>query len=507
MGMKPHIAWRARAVQDAQGAREAHPPRPQRTAHRLRPPSLLAALLFIIAICAAPALAFAGEGSALPNAVTSMSAAAIDGAAPADDPSRIERWNALKEALFGKREVVDGSAVVAIDAPQRALDGALVPLTLTVTGSKLVKGVYLVIDNNPSPLAGHMTFGPKADPSTVKLRVRVNEYTLIHAVAEAQDGALYGTATFVKAAGGCSAPAGRDDTEALRNLGEMKVRLLGTFAAGQPLQAQLMVRHPNFSGMQMNQITRMYTPARFVKTMEVRYEGANVFRLDSDISMSTDPVVTFGFVPKAAGQLEVHVVDSEDQRFDQRFDVPAAAGPSATPPAAAGAAVPEPADFWNGPVNAPTPATLSGGTVIRASDLAALLKTDRVVVVDVSSSASRPEKLAPQAVWMPPPHAAIPGSLWLAGVGNGTLDAATDGFYRRRLDEATANDMRRPLAFYCHERCWLSWNAAKRAIRYGYQRVYWFPDGIEGWKAAGFSTAVTQPETPPLSTAALSRTG
>ncbi len=506
MGMKPHFSLRGRALHEA---RDSQAPRQPRPARRLRHPPLLAALLFIIAMCAAPVLAFAAEGSTLPNAVTSMSAAEIDGAAPADDPSRVERWNALKEAIFGKREVIDGSAVVQLDTPQRALDAALVPLTLTITGGKLVKGVYLVIDNNPSPLAGHIVFGPKADPSTVKLRVRVNEYTLIHAVAEGQDGALYSTAKFVKAAGGCSAPAGTDESEALRDLGEMKVRLLGTFTAGQPMQAQLMVRHPNFNGMQMNQITRMYTPPRFVKTMEVRYEGANVFRLDSDISMSTDPVVTFGFVPKAAGALEVRIVDSADKSFEQRFDVPGAAGPSASPSAAthSDAAVPEPADFWNGPVNAPTPGTLSGGTVIRASDLAALLKTDRVVVVDVSSSPPRPEKLAPQAVWMPPPHAVIPGSLWFAGVGNGTLDAATDGFYRRRLGEATANDLRRPLVVYCHERCWLSWNAAKRAIRYGYQRVYWFPDGIEGWKAAGFATSVAQPETPNVATAALSRAG
>lgn len=476
---------------------------------RARHPPWLAALLFILALCVAPVLASAADGSGLPDAVTSMSAADIDGAAPADDPSRAERWNALKEAIFGKRQVMDGTAVIQLDAPPRALDAALVPLTLNIVGGKLVKGVYLVIDNNPSPLAGHITFGPKADSSTLKLRVRVNEYTLIHAVAEAQDGALYGVAKFVKAAGGCSAPAGTDESEAMRDLGEMKMRLLGTYTAGKPMQAQLMVRHPNFNGMQMNQITRMYTPARFMKTLEVTYEGANVLRLDSDISLSTDPVVTFGFVPTGAGKLKVHVVDSEDKSFDRSFDVPAAAGPSATSSVAAdtGTSVPEPADFWDGPVNSPTPVTLNGGIVIRASDLATMLKTDRAVVVDVSNSPPRPEKLAPQAVWMPPPHPVIPGSLWLAGVGAGTVDAATDGFFRRRLSEATANDMSHPLVVYCHERCWLSWNAAKRAIRYGYKRVYWFPDGIEGWKAAGFTTSIAQPETPNVSSAALSRAG
>jgi sulfur-oxidizing protein SoxY len=479
----------------------------KRHPRRLRHPPWVTALLFVIAICAAPALALAAEGSTLPNSVTSMSGADIDGAAPADDPSRIERWNALKEAIFGKRPVMEGTAVVQLDAPPRALDAALVPITLTLVGDKEVKGVYVVIDNNPSPLAAHMTFGPKADPSTVKMRVRVNEYTLMHAVAEGRDGSLYSVAKFVKAAGGCSAPAGTDESEALRDLGQMKVRMLGTFTPGKPLQAQLMVRHPNFNGMQMNQITRMYTPARFIKTTDVSYEGANVFHLDSDISMSTDPVVTFGFVPKNAGQLKVRVVDSEDKSFEGSFDVPTTASPSATASAArdANAAVPEPADFWNGPVNSPTPRTLSGGTVIRAPDLAALLKKDRVVILDVSNSPPRPEKLAPQAVWLPPPHPVIPGSLWLAGVGAGTLDTTTDNFYRQRLGEATGNDLDRPVVVYCHERCWLSWNAAKRAIRYGYRHVYWFPDGIEGWKGAGFGTAVAQPETPHVETAALSR--
>jgi sulfur-oxidizing protein SoxY len=478
------------------------------TRRKARHPPWLAALLFVLALCVAPVLA-AATASGLPDAVTSMSAADIDGAAPADDRSRIERWNALKEAIFGKREVLDGTAVIQLDAPPRALDAALVPLTLNIIGGKLVKGVYLVIDNNPSPLAGHITFGPKADSSTLKLRVRVNEYTLIHAVAEAQDGALYGVAKFVKAAGGCSAPAGTDESEAMRNLGEMKVRLLGTFTAGKPMQAQLMVRHPNFNGMQMDQITRMYTPARFIRTVEVSYEGASVLRLDSDISMSTDPVMTFGFVPQGPGQLEVHVIDSEDKRFEGSFDVPAAPGPSATPSAAsrADSGVPEPADFWNGPVNSPTPGTLRGATVIRAPDLARMLAADRAVLVDVSNSPPRPEKLAPHAVWLPAPHPVIPGSLWLAGVGAGTVDAATEGFYRRRLSEATSNDMNHPLVVYCHERCWLSWNAAKRAIRYGYRRVYWFPDGIEGWKAAGFATTVAQPENAEGATAALSRAG
>lgn len=431
-------------------------------------------------------------------AAEGASASDNDGVASADDPSRIARWQALREAVFGKRPVAEGSAVIQMEVPTRALDAALMPLSLTMAGGSTIKGVYLFIDNNPSPVAGHFVFGPAADPSMLKMRVRINEYTLVHAVAETSDGKLFGTQKFVKAAGGCSAPAGTDESEALKELGRMKLRLLGEFAPGKPMQALLQIRHPNFNGMQMNQMTRMYTPARFIRTLDVSFSGTPVLHVESDISMSEDPAITFGFVPRSKGMLEVKAVDSTDARFVQTFEVPAPAAPSAASAAPAPESpVAEPKDFWLGPVNAPVPATLSGGTVIRAKDLAGLLKQRGAVVVDVSNSQQRPEKLAPQAVWMPPPHPAIPGSLWIAGAGAGTIDVNVEKLYRQRLAEATSHNLEHPIVVYCHERCWLSWNAAKRAIRYGYRNVYWFPDGIEGWRAAGFPTATVTAATPP----------
>jgi sulfur-oxidizing protein SoxY len=102
----------------------------------------------------------------------------------------------------------------------------------------------------------------------------------------------------------------------------MKLHLIGDFVAGKPEQAVLMVRHPNFNGMQMNQITRYYTPPRFIRTIDATYEGGSIFHLDSDISMSTDPVITFGFVPQAKGQIKIVVRDSKDATFDHSFDVP-----------------------------------------------------------------------------------------------------------------------------------------------------------------------------------------
>ena len=161
-------------------------------------------------------------------------------------------------------------------------------------------------------------------------------------------------------------------------------------------------------------------------------------------------------------------------------------------------AVSEPPGYWIGPINAPVPKTLSGGVVVRgAHQLQALLKRGGAIIVDVSNAPRRPKDLAPGAPWLPLPHRAIPGSLWIPGVGFGEIPVAVDDFYRQRLAAATNEHLARPLIFYCHKTCWLSWNAAKRAISYGYRNVYWYPYGIEGWKAAGYRTAVIEPQMAP----------
>jgi sulfur-oxidizing protein SoxY len=240
----------------------------------------------------------------------------------ADSDQADSRWNDLRQAIFGDRAVQEDGDKIHLSTPVRALDAALVPVDVTLTGGYPVKSLYLVIDNNPSPLAAHVTFGPAADTRKLTLRVRVDQYTKVHAVAETTDGKLYGATTFVKAAGGCSAPARPDDEAALRDVGHMKMRFAGQYSPGKPLQAELLIRHPNFNGMQMNQVTRNYMPAWFARTTDVTFDGKNVFQLESDISLSADPAIGFGFVPDKPGQLTVTVRDSKDMTYTQKFDVP-----------------------------------------------------------------------------------------------------------------------------------------------------------------------------------------
>ena len=159
--------------------------------------------------------------------------------------------------------------------------------------------------------------------------------------------------------------------------------------------------------------------------------------------------------------------------------------------------VKEPEGFWSGPMNSTVPATIAGGKVIQAKELARLLKQGKPLVIDVSNESKRPPGMAPDAPWMPLPQEVIPGSVWLPGAGMADIAPETDVLFRKLLSQTTGDDHEHAVVIYCHERCWLSWNAAKRAIRYGYRKVYWFPDGIEGWRAAGFSQSVAPPETEP----------
>jgi sulfur-oxidizing protein SoxY len=244
--------------------------------------------------------------------------------AETDEATRAARWADLRAQIFGERAMEEGASLLAIDAPDRAEDAALVPVKIRIAGElrRGIEQLYLIIDDNPSPLAGRFAFGAAADPSEIAIRVRVDDYTYLHAVAETKDGRLYAVARFIKAAGGCSAPAGKDQVLAMERLGQMKMTMKGTPHLGEPLEAHLLVSHPNNSGMQMDQVTRNYVPADFVRSIHLRYGGKPLLTMESDISISEDPSLTFAFVPSAASdKIDAAVVDSSGRHFERSWPV------------------------------------------------------------------------------------------------------------------------------------------------------------------------------------------
>ena len=261
--------------------------------------------------------------AAVPAALLALSLAAPAWAAGEDE----SRWNALRTMLFQDRPIHDGAEVLTLDAPYRAHDAAVVPIRIEPafpqTGDRHIRTVTLVIDENPLPMAGRFHFTPASGRAALGTRVRVNAYTHIRAIAETSDGELYMAKRFVKASGGCSAPAGKDPDAALARLGEMKLRQSEALVLGEPNLAQLLVSHPNHTGMQMDQITHHYVPAHFVNNIEVRYGDEPVLTIeDAGISMSEDPSIHFYYTPEEPGELSVKVTDSKDRTFSRSWRMP-----------------------------------------------------------------------------------------------------------------------------------------------------------------------------------------
>lgn len=145
------------------------------------------------------------------------------------------------------------------------------------------------------------------------------------------------------------------------------------------------------------------------------------------------------------------------------------------------AAEPEPAGYRGAPYLAPVPETLAGAHVIGTDAAHALLKSGRVGFIDVLPHAPRPANLPEGTIWRETPHRSIPGAIWLPNTGYDALAPETLAYLLAGLEEATLGDLAGPVVVFCQRDCWMSWNAAKRAAEHGYRRVFWYPEGVDGW--------------------------
>jgi sulfur-oxidizing protein SoxY len=237
-----------------------------------------------------------------------------------------ELWSDLAYDLFGDRSLNDGSEVLELEMPVRAQDAAIVPVTLRnllpPDDPREIRQITLVIEKNPAPVAAEFTIGPDAGLRTLSTRVRVETYTDVYAVAELDDGELYLVETFVKASGGCAAPATRNLQEARATAGQMQFRQFerdpdGAADGLQEIQVQL--RHPNNSGLQMDQLTRLYTPAWFVDSLSVWQGEDLLLSMEGGISISEDPTFRFDYRPNGADVLRVEATDTDGNRFEREW--------------------------------------------------------------------------------------------------------------------------------------------------------------------------------------------
>jgi PQQ-dependent catabolism-associated CXXCW motif protein len=144
-----------------------------------------------------------------------------------------------------------------------------------------------------------------------------------------------------------------------------------------------------------------------------------------------------------------------------------------------------------------TPATLRGARVVTTDEAEAIWEAGGAAFVDVLPRAPRPANLPAGTLWREKPRLNIPGSLWLPDTGYGELAPVMERYFGAGLQEITRGDRAMTLVIYCLRGCWMSWNAAKRAMTMGYANVVWYPDGTDGWEEAGLPLAEAKPSPRP----------
>jgi len=234
-----------------------------------------------------------------------------------------ESWDAVRAQLYDTRPLKDGTDVIAIDAPYRTPDDGRTDLAAQVVAPNglNIGQVTLVLDENPMPVSAVFDLNMPLPSFYFDVTMRVNGPTPVHVIAETTDGQLWVAETYVKTSGlgACAAPPGTDPEEALASLGQMEIEMsagLPGGAAGSTLQSlrqsqlDVHVSHPSHSGMQMDQISLLFLPMRYVENVEIDLDGAGYVDLTGSISLSENPRVGMS-VPSSTRSVDVTMTDTD----------------------------------------------------------------------------------------------------------------------------------------------------------------------------------------------------
>jgi len=234
----------------------------------------------------------------------------------------------IRPSVFKGQEIIEGVAqdVLELKAPFRAEDASIVPISVHVknpqTESRFIQKIHIYIDKNPLPLVGIFEFGPASGKADLAIRVRVDDFSYIRAIATMNTGELYMSKSFVRASGACSAPPPKSIEDSFANLGKMKMKTIGDPELARPNLVQLKILHPNITGLQPLRIgSRVMPPPHFVNELDVEFNGQKVLKASLTFSVSMDPALRFFFVPDKAGVITVKGSDTKKNEFSHTHEI------------------------------------------------------------------------------------------------------------------------------------------------------------------------------------------
>ncbi len=216
-------------------------------------------------------------------------------------------WQLLRAKYYGDRFMGEvDEAYMSLEVPANTPDPAATPLTLRFADDdhRRIKRVRVFIDNNPSPLVATIDF-PSTPVTEINMRVRIDRFTSVRAIAETADGGLEMRSGWVKASGGCSAPP---SAAAGVVLGEIRVR-----PSADSKSLQLAIRHPNASGFQIDPRTGDPIAAHYISHIRVNAGADALLDADMGISISENPALRISSDRALAMPISVDAVDSATQ--------------------------------------------------------------------------------------------------------------------------------------------------------------------------------------------------
>lgn len=236
-----------------------------------------------------------------------------------------EAWTEIRKDVFGPGRIETDNGSVRLFGPKRAEDAALVPVTVYIAADLVpeAKRLVLVVDNNPAPVAATFDFaeayrtGADIGDRTIETRIRLNSMSAVRAVVETADGKLLSGSQFIAGSGGCTSTSLKDLDEAMARLGQTRVAVMADRTRG-PLwhELRLQIRHPNFSGMQMDALSGSYTPVHYVERIRIDAGGAPLMSIESGIAISEDPHFRLTFARTGESAVNVTVQDSKGTVFE-----------------------------------------------------------------------------------------------------------------------------------------------------------------------------------------------
>lgn len=245
--------------------------------------------------------------------------------------ARAETWTELKPVIFKEKTLQRADGQITLEAPYRAADDRRVPVTITANlkGNDKIRRITFIIDENPMPVSAVIEMVKLRKSASFSTFMRLNGPSTLRAVVETESGQYFMTQRFVKTSGlgACAAPPVGDPDELLVDLGKMELHAKHdegnkkVKASKIKRSAHLKIKHPNLTGLQMDQITLQYILARFVNKIEVAHGGQTLFTVTGSISFSENPELTFDYLYNGGQNIKVKMVDTDKATFTETFPI------------------------------------------------------------------------------------------------------------------------------------------------------------------------------------------